>query len=161
MCLRTRAASTVDRATVVCLCADLYTTLGQNARAIAVGLDYLRHVGIHWSPHPTEEEARREYDRTWSQLGSRSIDELVDLPMMTDPVSLATLDVLAKVFAAAMYTEANLACLVICRAVNLSIERGNCDGSTFAYVMLGAIAGARFGDYRGGFRLGQLFTLVS
>ncbi|HTF75071.1 MAG TPA: ATP-binding protein, partial [Bradyrhizobium sp.] len=30
------------------------------------------------------------------------------------------------------------------------------DGSTFAYVMVGAVAGARFGDYRGGFRLGQL-----
>ena len=154
--LSIRAASTLERASVVCLYADLYTTDGRNARAIAVGLDYLRHLGIHWSPHPTEEEARREYDRTWSQLGSRSIEELVDLPMMTDPASLATLDVLVKVFAAAMYTEANLACLIICRAVNLSIERGNCDGSTFAYVMLGAIAGARFGDYRGGFRLGEL-----
>jgi PAS domain S-box-containing protein len=154
--LLTYAASTVERATVVCLCGDLYTTLGQNARAIAVGLDCLRYLGIHWSPHPTEEEARREYDRIWSQLGSRPIEELVDLPMMTDPASLATLDVLTKVFAAAMYTEADLACLVICRAVNLSLERGNCDGSTFAYVMLGAVAGARFGDYRAGFRFGQL-----
>jgi PAS domain S-box-containing protein len=154
--LSTRAASTVERATVVCVCIDLYTTVGRNARAIAVGLDCLRNLGIHWSPHPTEEEARREYDRIWSQLGSRPIEELVDLPMMTDTASLATLDVLTKVFAAAMYTEANLACLVVCRAVNLSLERGNCDGSTFAYVMLGAVAGARFGDYRGGFRLGQL-----
>jgi PAS domain S-box-containing protein len=154
--LSTRAGSTVERTTVVCVCIDLYTTVGRNARAITVGLDCLRHLGIHWSPHPTEEEARREYDRFWSQLGSRSVEELVDLPMMTDPASLATLDVLTKVFAAAMYTEANLACLVICRAVNLSLERGNCDGSTFAYVMLGAVAGARFGDYRAGFRLGQL-----
>jgi PAS domain S-box-containing protein len=154
--LSTRAASTVERATVVCARIDLYASVGRNARAIAVGLDCLRNLGIHWSPHPTEEEARREYDRIWSQLGSRPIEELVDLPMMTDPASLATLDVLTKVFAAAKYTEANLACLVICRAVNLSIERGNCDGSTFAYVMVGAVAGARFGDYRGGFRLGQL-----
>src|SRR4029077_9327851 len=110
----------------------------------------------HWSPHPTEEEARREYDRIWSQLGSRPIEELVDLPMMTDTASLATLDVLTKVFAAAMYTEANLACLVVCRAVNLSLERGNCDGSTFAYVMLGAVAGARFGDYKAGFGFGDV-----
>jgi PAS domain S-box-containing protein len=154
--LSTHAASTVERATVVCMCIDLYATVGRNARAIAVGLDCLRNFGIHWSPNPTEEEARREYDRIWSQLGSRPIEELVDLPMMTDPASLATLDVLTKVFAAAMYTEANLACLVICRAANLSIERGNCDGSTFAYVMVGAVAGARFGDYKGGFRLGQL-----
>jgi PAS domain S-box-containing protein len=154
--LSTRAANTVERATVVCLCVDLYTTLGQNARAIAVGLDCLRHLGIHWSPHPTEEEARREYERIWSTLGDRPIEALVELPLMSDPASLATLDVLTKVFAAAMYTEANLACLVVCRAANLSLERGNCDGSTFAYVMLGAVAGARFGDYRAGFCFGQL-----
>ena len=43
--LSTRAASTVERATVACLRVDLYTTLGRNARAIAVGLDYLRHLG--------------------------------------------------------------------------------------------------------------------
>jgi PAS domain S-box-containing protein len=154
--LSTRAATTVERANVVCARIDLYITVGRNARAIAVGLDCLGNFGIHWSPHPTEEEARREYDRIWSQLGSRPIEGLVDLPMMTDPASLATLDVLTKVFAAAMYTEANLACLVICRAVNLSIEHGNCDGSTFAYVMVGAVAGARFNDYGDGLRLGRL-----
>jgi len=63
-------------------------------------------LGIHWSPHPTEEEARGEYDRIWSQLGSRTIEDLIELPLMTDPASLATLDVLTKVYAAAMYTEA-------------------------------------------------------
>ncbi len=154
--LSTRAASTVEQATVVCLCIDLYTTLGQNARAIAVGLDFLRRLGIHCSPHPTEEEVRQEYDWIRSQLGIRPMEELVDLPMMSDPASLATMNVLTKMLAAAMYTEANLACLVSCRAVNLSLERGNCDGSTFAYVMLGAIVGARFGDYRAGFRFGQI-----
>ncbi len=67
--LSARAATTVERASVTCLRADLYTTLDQGSRAIAVGLDYLRHLGIDWSPHPTEEEARREYERIWSQLG--------------------------------------------------------------------------------------------
>ena len=74
--LSTRAANTVERATVACLRVDLYTTLDQSSRAVAVGLDYLRHLGIDWSPHPTEEEARREYERIWSQLGSRAIEEL-------------------------------------------------------------------------------------
>ena len=36
-------------------------------RAVEVGLDYLRQVGVEWSPHPTEEEVRREYERMWSQ----------------------------------------------------------------------------------------------
>jgi len=51
--LSARAATTVERASVTCLRVDLYTALDQSSRAIAVGLDYLRHPGIDWSPHPT------------------------------------------------------------------------------------------------------------
>ena len=134
--LSSRAANTVERATVACLRADLYTALDQSSRAIAVGLDYLRHLGIDWSPHPTEEEARREYERIWSQLGSRTIESLIELPLMSDPASLATLDVLAKIVPPAFYTDANLLALITCRAVNLSLERGNCDASCSAYEWL-------------------------
>ena len=154
--LSTRAANTVERATVACLRVDLYTTLDQSSRAIAAGLDYLRHLGIDWSPHPTEEEARREYERIWSQLGNRTIDALIDLPLMSDPASLATLDVLTKIGPPAFYTDANLLALVACRAVNLSLENGNCDASCSAYTYLGMIAGPRFGDYQAAYRFGRL-----
>ena len=154
--LSTRTADTVDQAAVACLRADLYTTLDQSSRAIAVGLDYLRQVGIDWSPHPTEEEAAREFERIWSQLGGRMIEDLIELPLMSDPAPLAILNVLTKLGPPALFTDSNLFSLVICRAVNLSIERGNCDGSCFAYVRLGALAGPRFDDYQAGFRFGRL-----
>jgi PAS domain S-box-containing protein len=154
--LSTRAANTLERATVACLRADLYTTLDQSSRAIAVGLDYLRHLGIDWSAHPTEEEVRHEYEWIGAQLGSRTIEALIDLPLMNDPASLATLDVLTKIGPAALYTDANLLALVTCRAVNLSLERGNCDASCAAYAFLGIIAGPRFGDYQAAYRFGQL-----
>jgi PAS domain S-box-containing protein len=154
--LSTRAANPLERATVACVRVDLYTTLDQSSRAIAVGLDYLRHLGIDWSPHPTAEDARREYQRIWSQLGSRTIEDLIELPLMSDPPSLATLDVLTKLGPPSLHTDANLFSLVICRAVNLSLEGGNCDGSCFAYVRLGMVAGPRFGDYQAGFRFGRL-----
>src|SRR5262249_20684148 len=99
--LSTRAADTVERASVACLHIDLYTTLAQSSRAIDVGLDYLKHLGIEWSPHPTDEEVRSEYDRIWSQLGNRAIEDMLDLPLMTDRASLATIDVLTKVAPAA------------------------------------------------------------
>jgi PAS domain S-box-containing protein len=154
--LSAHAATTVERASVTCLRADLYTTLDQSSRAIAVGLDYLRHLGIDWSPHPTEEEARREYERIWSQLGSRTIEDLIELPLMSDPASLATLDVLTRMGPPALQTDANLLALVTCRAVNLSLERGNCDASCAAYTYLGMIAGPRFGDYQAEYRFGRL-----
>jgi PAS domain S-box-containing protein len=154
--LSARAATTIERARVTCLQVDLYTTLDQGSRAIAVGLDYLRHLGIDWSPHPTENEARREYERIWSQLGSRTIENLIDLPLMSNAASLATLDVLTKLGPPAHYTDAKLRSMVICRAVNLSLEGGNCDGSCYAYAVLGRLAGPEFGDYETGLRFGRL-----
>ncbi|MEA3119631.1 MAG: hypothetical protein QOI13_2901, partial [Paraburkholderia sp.] len=155
--LSRRAEKTVERATVACLRVDLHTALDQSSRAIAVALDYLRHLGIDWSPHPTNEEARREYERVWAHLGSRTIESLINLPLMSDPVSLATQDVLTKIQSPAGYTDANLLALVACRAVNLSLERGNCDASCSAYVSLSMVAGPCFGDYRPAvYRFGQL-----
>jgi hypothetical protein len=46
--------------------------------------------------------------------------------------------------------------MVICRAVNLSLEGGNCDGSCYAYAVLGRLAGPEFGDYQAGLRFGRL-----
>lgn len=154
--LLSRAADKVERATVASLQADLYMNLDQSARAVAVCLDYLRHLGIKWSAHPTDEEVRREYDRIWSQLGSRAIEELIDLPSAIDAEFLATLDVLTRLFIPALFTDANLLSLAICTAVNLSLELGNSDASCVAYVWLGQIAGPHFGSYEAGFRFGQL-----
>jgi PAS domain S-box-containing protein len=154
--LSTRAATTVERATVACVRVDLYTTIDQSSRAIAVGLDYLRDLGIDWSPHPTEEVVRREYERIRLQLGSRTIEELVDLPLMSDPASLASLDVLIRLAPPALFTDANLHALISCRVVNVSLEHGHCDASYFAYVWLGMIAGPRFGDYQAAYRFGRL-----
>jgi PAS domain S-box-containing protein len=159
--LSSRAANAIDQATIACLRVDLYTTLDRSDRAVDVCLAYLRHLGTDWSPHPPAEQARREYERTWSLLGSRAIEELVDLPLMSDALSLATQDVLTKVVPAALFTDSNLLSLVICRMVTLSLERGNSDGSCFAYVFLGMIAGPHFDNYEGGFQFGRLgYALV-
>jgi PAS domain S-box-containing protein len=154
--LSSRAADTIELAIVASLRMDLYTTLDQSGRAVAVCLDYLRHLGIEWSPHPTEGERRCEYERIWSRLGSRTIEQLIELPLMSDPVSLATLDVLTKALPPALFTDANLLSLAICRAVNLSIEGGNSDASCVAYAWLGQVAGPHFANYKAGFQFGRL-----
>ena len=103
-----------------------------------------------------KEEVRQEYERLWRQIGPRSIEELVDLPLMTDPEWRATMDVLTAVVSPALFTDENLLFLVICRMANLSLEHGNSDGSCIAYVWLGMLLGPHFGDYQAGFRFGKL-----
>jgi PAS domain S-box-containing protein len=154
--LSRRAANLVDIAAVTCLRAAVYTTLDRSDRAVEVDLAYLRHVGIDWSLHPTGEEVRQEHERMWRQIGSRPIEALFDLPSMSDPDRRATMDVLAELIAPAYFSDENLFSLTLLRMANLSIEHGNTDGSCYAYVCLNTVVGSRFGDYRAGFRFGEL-----
>jgi PAS domain S-box-containing protein len=154
--LSARVTRPVDVAAVTHLREELFTTLGRSDRAIEVCLDYLRHVGVHWSTQPTTEEIQQEYEQLWRQISNRAIEDLIDLPMMTDPECRATMDVLAAVVSPALFTSPNLLCLVVCRMANLSLEYGNCDGSCFAYAWLGMIIGSFFHDYQTAFRFGKL-----
>jgi PAS domain S-box-containing protein len=151
-----RATNIVDCAAITCLRMDVYTTLGQGSRAVEVSLDYLRRAGIDWSPHPTEDEARCEYERVLTRLGSRTIDDLIEMPLMSDPASLATMGVLNKMETPGARADKNLEVLVVSYAVNLTLERGNCDGSSLAYQRLAIVAGARFGEYQTALKLGRL-----
>jgi len=154
--LSRRAEDLADSAAVARLQTELYAALDQNDHAVAAGLEYLRCAGIDWSPHPSNDEVRQEYERIWQQLGSRSIEALADLPPMTNRACRAALDVLTAVEEPSYFTDQNLRCLVIARIVNLSLEHGNSDGSCVAYVQLGWLVGPRFGDYQAAFRFGKL-----
>ena len=155
--LAQRAKRAHDIALVTGLRVTLYTTLDQNERGVEVALEYLRNGGTDWSKHPTREEVVREYDRIWSQLGSRKVDELLDLPLMTNPNVLHTMDILNEIIVPAHDCDDNLPPLVICRMVNLSLEHGNGDASCVAYLGLAMIAGPLFGDYGSAvLRFGQL-----
>jgi predicted ATPase/signal transduction histidine kinase/CheY-like chemotaxis protein len=159
--LASHAATLVDSAQVACLRLELYTTLDRSDRGVELCLEYLRRLGVHWSPHPTKEEVRVEYDEIWRRIGSGSVEALIDLPLISDLDWRATLDVLAQVVTPALFTDDKLLCLVLCRMANISLEHGNSDASCFAYVWLGMIMGPHFNDYPTAFRFGQLgFELV-
>src|SRR4029453_9878558 len=49
-------------------------------------------LGSQGAAPPGKEEVRREYERLWRQIESRSIEDLVHLPLMTDPEARATMD---------------------------------------------------------------------
>ena len=154
--LSRRAANLVDLAAVTCRRIAVYTTLDRPDRAVEMGLEFLRHIGVTWSPHPTDKEAEQEFERIWHQLGSRPIEALLDLPQMSDPAWCATIEVLAEIIPPALFTDNNLHCLVIGRMANLSLEYGNSDGSCHSYGWVGMLLGPRFGDYPSGFRFGKL-----
>jgi PAS domain S-box-containing protein len=134
----------------------LYTALDRSDRAAEVFVDWLSREGTVWQVHPTRDDVMREYRRIWELLGERRIEDLFEMPLITDPEVLDTLDVFTEIVTPALLFDEHLSSLVVCRMVNLSLENGNCDGSCFCYVWLGMFAGPRFGNYKDGFRFAQL-----
>ncbi|MGF6396195.1 trifunctional serine/threonine-protein kinase/ATP-binding protein/sensor histidine kinase [Pseudomonas plecoglossicida] len=153
--LAQHARTAAEGVAVACLHMDVCLMLDRSDRAVAVCLAWLRQVGIHWVAQPGDDEVRGEYEQIALLLGARSIEQLIDLPLMEDATCLATLDVLCKLFAPAVQTNANLACLTICKAVSLSLEHGNCDASCMLYANIGRVS-RRYGDYQTGYRFGRL-----
>ncbi|HEX8109215.1 MAG TPA: AAA family ATPase, partial [Kofleriaceae bacterium] len=154
--LTRRAAGLVDLAAVTSARIELYLMIDQGVLGVEAILEYLRRAGTEWPVHPTDDEVRREYERIWQQLGPRAIEDLVDLPSMTDPEYRATTDLLTLAAPVALFTDENLYALMVCRVVNLSLEHGNSDASCMGYVALGVILGMRLGNPAAGFRFGQV-----
>src|SRR5262249_26205566 len=78
--LAERAGCRHDSCVVTRLRIVLYTNWAKSDRGLDVFLEWLRRDGTVWSKHPTKEEAMREYARTRTLLGSRQIEDLVNLP---------------------------------------------------------------------------------
>ena len=154
--LAKRARSRHDFAVITRLQITLYTTLDRSDRAIEVFLNYLRHNGTDWLPHPTRNDALQEYNRIWWLVGTRQIEDLVNLPLLGDPDVLDMLDVFTEIVHPAMFFDENLSTLVVFRMVSICLEHGNCDASCFGYIWFGMFAGPRFNNYEDGFRFGQL-----
>ena len=134
-----RASTPSEMASVTRLRVDLFMTLGRSDRAVEVGLDCLRRFGIDWSAHPTTKDLEEEYAELWRQLGDRPIEELLDLPRMSDPVVCAAIDVLTFLVTPALFTDEKLRCLVIGRMGNLNLKHGNSEGACYVYTALGNV----------------------
>ncbi len=150
------AVNLIELAAVTVLRINLYMTLNQSDRAIEVGLQYLKRIGVQWSARPTDEEVEQEFQQLWQRLENRSIAEIADLPLVSGAGACATMDVLTTLMPPALFTDRNLQCLLIAHIASFSLEHGNSGGSCFAYVWLGMLLGPQFGDYQAGFRFGQL-----
>src|SRR4029077_13883356 len=119
-------------------------------------LTCLRGFGIDMPEHPTQEEVQAEYEAFCQTLNGRSIESLIDLPLMTDPERRAAMQVLAVLLVPAYSTDRRLHCLHLCRMVNLSMQHGTSGDSPHGYGYWGIVLGPVFHRYGEGHRFAKL-----
>ena len=124
--------------------------------ALAVARDALQQLGVELPDIPSEAKIGKALQAVNCQLQGRQIQELADLPLMSDATSQAAMQVLAMLFPAVLGGMPPLLPLLSSTMVSLSLQSGNTAASSVGYVFHGMVLCAFFGDAETGYAFGKL-----
>ena len=154
--------ASVDAAPAYHLKIRLANVRVDNVRSLAIGFEYLRRLGLDLPSAVTAEEALAAIRAVREQLDERSIEGLLDLPMMTDPEMVAAVITLEAMIVPAMYVDQNINYSLLCRMLSLSMQHGNTAASTYGYAMFAmSVLCQKCEDYAEGYRLGKVAYTLS
>ena len=129
--------------------------------ALNTGLPVLKLLGVEFPSEPNLSDIGQALGETASILSGKGIEDLIDLPLMTDPQQLATITILSSLFSPAYIALPPLAPLVVCKQINLSVQYGNASLSPYAFAIYSFLL-CGMGDIERGYQLGELaLRLVS
>lgn len=125
-------------------------------QAVETAIEILRLLGITFPEQPSQEDILCGLQETKIALSEKGIEEIINLPEMTDPVKLAATRILLVVSSPCYIARPDLFPLMIFKWVNLSINYGNVSGSIPAYAYYGLMLCGVFEDIDSGYQSGQL-----
>ncbi|MBD2465550.1 AAA family ATPase [Oscillatoria sp. FACHB-1407] len=150
------AKTTLDTVKVYDSRIQAWLSRGEPKEALKTGLEVLQRLGIRLVQAPSQLDVQAGLEETASRLSGREIEDLIDLPEMTEPVPLAAVYILAGIYTPAFISTPALMVLIICKIVNLSIAHGNAIWSLLGYVGYGMILCGVEQDFELGYRFGKL-----
>jgi predicted ATPase/signal transduction histidine kinase/tRNA A-37 threonylcarbamoyl transferase component Bud32 len=124
--------------------------------AIDIGLQFLKKLGVDLPRHPTPEDVQQALSEIEAKLANRPIEDLIDLPVMSDLKVLAAMQLLTSMCAAAFLAVPPLFLLVVLKMVELLVDYGNMMLSPFAYAAYGLILSGVVVEIESGYQFGQL-----
>ncbi|MFB2919838.1 trifunctional serine/threonine-protein kinase/ATP-binding protein/sensor histidine kinase [Aerosakkonema funiforme] len=141
------ATKLLDRVKVYEIQIQFYMAQNQMLTAMNTGLQALEMLGVSLSSPPSS-------DRWVVDLPE--LEDLENLPAMTDPYHLATLRLLISVVAPATMAKPEILPLLVLTQVNFCIEHGCSAQAAVSYAFYGMILCAIIGKVDAGYKSGQL-----
>src|SRR5919202_3313308 len=152
-----QATSLLDKVKVYEVKIQAYTAQNNPLSAIETALSVLKMLGTCFPKKPNKIDILLKLVRTKLSFTGKRIEDLIELPEMTDPYKLAAMRILSDVSAAAYFAIPELFPLIVFEQVNLSLKYGNTAISSYAYATYGLIlSGEVVGDVESGYQFGQL-----
>ncbi|MBW4682758.1 MAG: AAA family ATPase [Microcoleus vaginatus WJT46-NPBG5] len=128
----------------------------QMLESIAVGIKALKQLGIELPTELDETLISKALQTLASQLKGRKIEELLDLPVTTNPQTQAAMQLSGMLHTAIFQAMPGLLPLLSSTMVSLSLQFGNAPASTVGYAIHGMVLCAFLGEVKTGYDFGQL-----
>jgi predicted ATPase/signal transduction histidine kinase/CheY-like chemotaxis protein len=139
-----------------------YMAQNKLLEALNTGLQVLKQLEVEFPDSPNPSDIGQALGETAAILSGTRIEDLIDLPEMTDPYQLAAIRILSSIFSACYSGMPALVPLTVCKQVDLSVQYGNASVSPFAYAVYSLLLCGAVGDIERGYEFGQLaLRLVS
>jgi PAS domain S-box-containing protein len=137
---------------------QIQTNLAQNQlhQAIQLALSTLNTLGVQFPNKIISSDIATALQKTESLLTGKSINDLLHLPEMTDPIKLAIMRIILKVIRPAQYSSPELLLLFILEQVNTSIQYGNAPESILSYTYYAFILCQKMDKIDIGYQFAQL-----
>ncbi|MGD1909772.1 MAG: AAA family ATPase [Rivularia sp. (in: cyanobacteria)] len=136
----------------------IQSNVSQNkfTEAITIAQQLLQNLGVTFPEAATPEDIQQAIAEISEAIGEREIEDLANLPIMTDGEKIAIVQIASSIIPAAYMSGSSLFPLLIALSVKLSIQYGNTEASALAYVTYGIIACNMMQDVDAGVKFGQL-----
>ncbi|MEG4417260.1 AAA family ATPase [Microcoleus sp. LAD1_D5] len=124
--------------------------------AIAVARDALLQLGVELPTAPDEAKISKALQTLAGQQSGRRIEELIDLPVMSDRQTQAAMELLGMLFAPVFQGMPGLMPILSATMVSLSLSFGNTPASTVGYAIHAMVLCAFLEEVETGYSFGRL-----
>ncbi|MEG4348338.1 AAA family ATPase [Microcoleus sp. LAD1_D3] len=152
----TSAKYILDRAKIIAIQLTHYQNNALYQKAIQVGIEGLKLLGLELSILPNEAELEGMALEVKKTLNQRPVAGLIDAPLIVDEERQMLIKLLMNMVPPTYLTNQELLVLVVLHMTNLCLQYGNTNVAGFVYVWYGTILCQRFQDYELGYEFGLL-----
>ncbi|WP_179066103.1 ATP-binding sensor histidine kinase [Nostoc sp. C052] len=154
-----KTTTLLDRVKVYEVQLQAYQVRDQSLQAIATGRELLAQLGVTLPESVTPPDIQQYVVNTLSTLAGRSIEGLIDLPLMDNTKALVALRIMASIAPAIHQNCSYLFPILACEEVNLSLKYGNAPLSAPGYADFGIVLNA-CNQLESGYEFGKLALML-
>ncbi len=152
-----RSARTIsDKVEIYRIQIAALTVNGKMLEAVIIGKSALSQLDIELPNTFDEIENDKTLSNLANQMEGRQIEDLLDLPLMSNLSAELTMKLLTDLCAPIFIAMPSLYPIISARMVSLSLLFGNTSASTLGYVNYGLVLSSFSGDVERGYRFGNL-----